>query len=46
MGCTVSDPLPDFEDVGYVCLVLESPNKCTFVHAPKKVIDAVEKLVR
>ena len=46
MGCTLSDPLPDLGDVGYVCVLMEEANKCRFIHAPKNVTDAVAKLVR
>ena len=46
MGCTVSDPLPDLGDVGYVCILMEEGNRCRLVHAPQNVTDAIVNLVR
>ena len=46
MGCTVSDPLPDHCDVGYVSIVMDEGNSCRLIHAPQNVIDAVASLIR
>jgi len=45
MGCTVSEPLPDVGDVGYVCIIIESLNACRLIHPTKQIVEEISKMV-
>ena len=46
MGGSFSEPVPRDPDCGYVAIVLRSYDKVRLIHAPRIVMETVQKIVR
>ena len=47
MGIHFSEPIPNFgEDLGYTAIVVRSRDRFRLIHAPKRVVDMVQNVLR
>jgi hypothetical protein len=46
MGGSFSEPVQRDPDCGYVAVVLRSYDKVRLIHAPRSVMDMVQRIVR